>query len=165
MSESTTTTKRDLHIRVNGETKRFVIEPGDRLSDVLRREGYLGVKVGCATGDCGTCTILLGGVPIVSCLMLAAQADGAEILTIEGLADGRTYHPLQEAFLDEGAVQCGFCTPAMILSAKALLERNPDPTEEEIRIALAGCLCRCTGYENPVRAVRRVAAGGEGKRS
>ncbi|MFH1680363.1 MAG: (2Fe-2S)-binding protein, partial [Candidatus Eisenbacteria bacterium] len=146
-----------LHLTVNGEEKTFRIAPGDRLSEVLRREGYFGVKVGCSTGDCGTCTVLLDGEPIVSCLMLAAQAEGREVLTVEGLARGRELHPIQEAFLDEGAVQCGFCTPAMLLAAKALLDRRPDPSEEEIRRALAGTLCRCTGYENPVRAVRKAA--------
>jgi aerobic-type carbon monoxide dehydrogenase small subunit (CoxS/CutS family) len=147
----------DLHCTVNGEPKSFRVAPGDRLSEVLRREGYFGVKVGCSTGDCGTCTVLLDGEPIVSCLLLAAEAEGHEILTVEGLAKGRELHPLQVAFLDEGAVQCGFCTPAMLLAAKALLDRDPDPSEDAIRRALAGTLCRCTGYENPVRAVRIAA--------
>jgi putative selenate reductase molybdopterin-binding subunit len=147
----------DLHLHVNGEPRIFRIAPGDRLSEVLRREGYLSVKTGCSTGDCGTCTVLLDGDPIVSCLMLAAQAEGHSVLTVEGLVTGRGLHPLQEAFLDEGAVQCGFCTPGMLLAAKALLDRNPDPSDAEIRKALAGTLCRCTGYENPVRAVRKAA--------
>ncbi|RPJ46063.1 MAG: (2Fe-2S)-binding protein [Candidatus Latescibacterota bacterium] len=147
----------EIRVTVNGEAKVFRVMPGERLSEVLRREGYVSVKVGCSTGDCGTCTVLVDGEPIVSCLMLAAQADGTEITTTEGLAPPRALHPLQEAFLDEGAVQCGFCTPGMLLAAKALLDRNPSPTEAEIRKALAGTLCRCTGYENPVRAVRRAA--------
>jgi aerobic-type carbon monoxide dehydrogenase small subunit (CoxS/CutS family) len=147
----------DLHLTVNGEAKIFSVLPGMRLSEVLRREGYTGVKIGCSTGDCGTCTVLLDGEPVVSCLLLAAQAEGCTVLTVEGLARGRDLHPIQEAFLDEGAVQCGFCTPGMLLAAKALLDRNPNPSEGEIRKALAGTLCRCTGYENPVRAVRRAA--------
>jgi aerobic-type carbon monoxide dehydrogenase small subunit (CoxS/CutS family) len=147
----------DLRLTVNGEEKTFRILPGDRLSEVLRREGYLSVKVGCSTGDCGTCTVLLDGEPVVSCLVLAAQVEGRSVLTAEGLSSGRRLHPLQEAFLAEGAVQCGFCTPGMLLAAKALLDRNASPSDEEIRKALAGTLCRCTGYENPVRAVRAAA--------
>jgi aerobic-type carbon monoxide dehydrogenase small subunit (CoxS/CutS family) len=147
----------DLRMNLNGEEKVFRIEPGDRLSEVLRREGYLGVKVGCSTGDCGTCTILVGGRPVLSCLMLAAQAEGESVTTVEGLARGAELHPLQAAFLDEGAVQCGFCIPGMLMSSFALLEENDNPTDDEIREALGGNLCRCTGYENPVRAVRRAA--------
>ena len=147
----------DLRLIVNDEPQTFRIEPGDRLAAVLRREGYLGVKVGCGTGDCGSCTVLLNGEPVVSCIMLAAQAEGAEILTVEGLASSGELHPLQEAFLEEGAAQCGFCTPGMLLSAKALLDSNPDPTEEEVRGALSGTLCRCTGYVNIVRAVLLAA--------
>lgn len=157
------TGKIDVRLVVNGEERSYAVGPGERLSALLRRAGYLGVKVGCSTGDCGTCTVLLDGEPVMSCLVLAAQAEGASVLTVEGMAEGRRLHPLQDAFLDEGAVQCGFCTPGMLLVAKALLDRNPDPTDDEIRDALAGSLCRCTGYENPVRAVRR-AAGREGGR-
>lgn len=147
----------ELQIKVNGEDKVFPISPNDRLSDALRRQGYLGVKTGCYTGDCGTCTVLLDGEPIVSCLMLAAQAQRASITTVEGMARGGRLHPLQEAFLDEGAVQCGFCIPGMLLSAQALLNRNPDPSEDEVREAFAANLCRCTGYERPVRAVLKAA--------
>ncbi|MBN1826197.1 MAG: (2Fe-2S)-binding protein [Candidatus Eisenbacteria bacterium] len=143
----------DLHLTVNGDPVVFRIEPGDRLAGVLRREGYLGVKIGCGTGDCGSCTVLLNGDPVVSCLFLAAQAEGAEVTTVEGLARDGDLHPLQEAFLNEGAAQCGFCTPGILLTAKALLDRNPDPTEAEVRGALSGNLCRCTGYVNIVRAV------------
>ena len=152
----------ELHVEVNGAPAVFSFEPGDRLSDLLRREGMRSVKVGCGTGDCGTCTVLVDGEPIVSCLMLAAQAEGRSITTAEGLAAAGELHPLQKAFLDEGAVQCGYCTPAMLLAAKALLDRNADPTEEQIREAFTGTLCRCTGYENPVRAVWRAAATARG---
>jgi aerobic-type carbon monoxide dehydrogenase small subunit (CoxS/CutS family) len=143
----------ELRLTINGEAKQWNIAPGELLLDVLRREGYFGVKRGCETGECGACTILLHGKPVNSCLMFAAQAEGSEILTIEGLADGDELHPLQEAFLDHGAVQCGFCTGGMILSAKALLDRLPNAGEAEVREALAGHLCRCTGYKKPVEAV------------
>jgi len=147
----------ELKLTINGTEKTFEVSPDDRLSAVLRREGYVGVKVGCNTGDCGTCTVLLEGDPIVSCLMLAAQAQGATLTTVEGLSQGKTLHPLQVAFLDEGAVQCGFCTPGMLLSAEALLHDIPDPSEDQVREALAGNLCRCTGYERPVQAVLKAA--------
>jgi aerobic-type carbon monoxide dehydrogenase small subunit (CoxS/CutS family) len=147
----------EIRLNVNGEAKQWTIAPGDLLLDVLRREGYFGVKRGCEAGECGACTVLIGGNPINSCLMFAAQAEGANVLTIEGLAHGSNLHPLQEAFLDHGAVQCGFCTPAMILNAKALLDRKPHPSEEEVREALAGTFCRCTGYSKPVEAVLAAA--------
>jgi len=142
---------------VNGEPKQWTIAPGDLLLDVLRREGYFGVKRGCETGECGACTVLVNGKPINSCLMFAAQTEGCEVLTIEGVAAGEKLDPLQEAFLEYGAVQCGYCTPGMILSAKALLAECPDPTEAEVREALAGNYCRCTGYLKPVEAVLAAA--------
>ncbi len=144
-------------VTINGEAKRFSIAPGDLLLDVLRREAYFGVKRGCETGECGACTVLVNGKPINSCLMFAAQAEGAEILTIEGVAPGGELDPLQTAFLDHGAAQCGYCTPGMILSAKALLAEHPEPTETEVREALAGNFCRCTGYLKPVEAVLAAA--------
>jgi aerobic-type carbon monoxide dehydrogenase small subunit (CoxS/CutS family) len=147
----------ELRLQVNGRPKDWSIAPGDLLLDVLRREGYFGVKRGCEKGECGACTVLLNGRPVNSCLVFAAQAEGQEILTIEGLALGENLDPLQEAFLDHGAVQCGFCSGGMILSAKALLERRANPTEEEVREALAGHYCRCTGYQKPVEAVLDVA--------
>ena len=147
-----------LSLTVNGELKLWNIAPGDLLLDVLRREGYFGAKRGCEKGECGACTVLLHGRPVNSCLIFAAQVEGREIVTIEGLGHGDALHPLQEAFLDHGAVQCGFCTPGMILAAKALLDRQPDPTEEQVREALAGNYCRCTGYKKPVEAVLDVAA-------
>ena len=146
-----------LLVKVNGEPKSWTIAPGDLLLDVLRREAYFGVKRGCETGECGACTVLVDGKPVNSCLMFAAQAAGREILTIEGVAQRDRLDPLQEAFLDFGAVQCGYCTPGMILSAKALLAENPDPTEAEVREALAGNFCRCTGYLKPVEAVLAAA--------
>lgn len=154
---STAVQKIELSITINGRDQTLDVTPGQRLSDALRRAGYLGVKVGCNTGDCGTCTVLLDGQPILACLMLAAQAQGAALTTIEGLARGPKLHPIQEAFLDEGAVQCGFCTPAMVLSGVALLEANPDPSEAQARECLSATLCRCTGYEAPVRAILTAA--------
>ena len=151
--------KMELRLTVNGEAKCWAITPGEILLDVLRREGYFGVKRGCETGECGACTVLLNGKAINSCLMFAAQAEGSEILTIEGVAQGERLDPIQEAFLDHGAVQCGFCTGGMILGAKALLEKNPNPSEAEAREALAGHFCRCTGYLKPVEAVLAAAPG------
>jgi aerobic-type carbon monoxide dehydrogenase small subunit (CoxS/CutS family) len=146
-----------LNFKVNGELKHWTIAPGDLLLDVLRREDYFGVKRGCETGECGACTVLVNGKPVNSCLMFAAQVEGCDILTIEGVAQGEKLDPLQEAFLEYGAVQCGYCTPGMILSAKALLAERADPTETEVREALAGNFCRCTGYLKPVEAVLAAA--------
>jgi aerobic-type carbon monoxide dehydrogenase small subunit (CoxS/CutS family) len=146
-----------IEVKVNGEARRWNIAPGDLLLDALRREGYFGVKRGCEKGECGACTVLLDGKAVNSCLAFAARVDGCEILTIEGLAQGDRLDPLQEAFLDAGAVQCGFCTPGMILNARALLMSNPNPTEAEVRDALSGNLCRCTGYVKPVEAVLAAA--------
>jgi aerobic-type carbon monoxide dehydrogenase small subunit (CoxS/CutS family) len=146
-----------IRVRINGEAKEWNAAPGNLLLDVLRREGYLGVKRGCETGECGTCTVLLNGRAINSCLFFAAQAEGCELLTIEGVAQGDTLDPIQEAFLEHGAVQCGYCTPGMILNTKALLARHPDPTEEEVRDLLAGNYCRCTGFRKPIEAVLAAA--------
>ncbi|MGD2046795.1 MAG: (2Fe-2S)-binding protein [Gemmatimonadota bacterium] len=150
-----------LHIRatVNGEPAEFLCDPGERLIDALRdRLGLTGTKEGCGTGDCGACSVLLNGRLVPSCLVLAAEVDGQEVLTVEGVATGDALHPLQQAFLEEAALQCGVCTPGLIVAAKALLDRVPDPTEEEIRYWLAGNLCRCTGYDKIVRAVTSAAA-------
>jgi aerobic-type carbon monoxide dehydrogenase small subunit (CoxS/CutS family) len=149
---------------INGTRKTLAIEPGEKLLDLLRREGYVGVKTGCGTGDCGACAVLLNGRAVNSCLVFAAKADGGEVVTIEGLERDGRLHPVQEAFLDEGAIQCGYCTPGMVISTVDLLSRNPDPTENEIRQGLSGNLCRCTGYVKQIRAVQRAAAamrGGE----
>jgi len=146
-----------IQLTVNAEPKEWSIAPGDLLLDVLRREGYFGAKRGCEKGECGACTVLVDGRAVNSCLMFAAQAEGRELLTIEGLASGETLHPLQEAFLDLGAAQCGFCTPGMILAAKALLDRNPNPSEADVREVMTGNYCRCTGYVKPVEAVLAAA--------
>jgi aerobic-type carbon monoxide dehydrogenase small subunit (CoxS/CutS family) len=147
-----------IRVTVNGREQTWAARPGDTLLEVLRREGFVGVKKGCGTGDCGACTVLLNGRAVNACLVLAAKADGGAIVTIEGVADGDRLHPVQEAFLDAGAVQCGYCTPGMVLSAVALLSRNADPTESEIREAISGNLCRCTGYVKQVEAIQRAAA-------
>lgn len=141
---------------INGDARRLTIQVGETLLEVLRRNGYLGVKHGCEDGSCGMCAVLLDGRVVNSCVLLAAQAGGKKITTIEGLGMRERLHPLQAAFVAAGAVQCGYCTPAMILSAKALLDRNPHPTEDEVREALSGVLCRCTGYVKPVEAVLRA---------
>jgi carbon-monoxide dehydrogenase small subunit len=147
-----------IHLTVNGTERVWDVAPGDTLLDVLRREGVTGVKKGCGSGDCGACTILLNGRAVNACLVLAAKADGGTVVTIEGVADGDRLHPVQEAFLDAGAVQCGYCTPGMVLSAIGLLSRNPNPSEAEIREAISGNLCRCTGYVKQVEAIERAAA-------
>jgi putative selenate reductase molybdopterin-binding subunit len=148
----------ELHLTVNGISLNWSIAPGELLLDVLRRQGYFGVKRGCEKGECGACAVLVDGKPINSCLMFAAQAEGRRVLTIEGVAVDGKLDPLQEAFLDHGAVQCGFCTPGMVISAKALLDRCPDPSEDQVREALAGHLCRCTGYRKPVEAILAAAS-------
>jgi putative selenate reductase molybdopterin-binding subunit len=144
-------------VKINGEAKQWSIAPGDLLLDVLRREGYFGVKRCCETGECGSCTVLVNGRAVNSCLFFAAQADGCELLTIEGVSQGDALDPIQEAFLECGAVQCGYCTPGMILNTKALLARHPDPTEDEVRDMLAGNYCRCTGFRKPIEAVLAAA--------
>jgi carbon-monoxide dehydrogenase small subunit len=143
---------------INGDTMEFVCEPDETLLDALRnRLGLTGAKEGCSTGDCGACSVTVDGRLICSCLMLGVEAEGREIETIEGMADGAVLHPLQQKFLDHGALQCGICTPGFLIAAKVLLEKTPDPSEEEIRFGLAGNLCRCTGYDKIVRAVQDAA--------
>jgi aerobic carbon-monoxide dehydrogenase small subunit len=147
-----------IEITVNGAAHGLQVEPRKTLLAVLRDELHLtGTKEGCSTGDCGACTVLLDGRPVASCLMLAVEADGHEITTIEGLARDGVLHPVQQAFVERGGMQCGFCTPGMILSSVALLEENAEPTEAQIRRALAGNLCRCTGYDKIVQAVQAAA--------
>ena len=147
-----------LRIRVNGVSHELEVAPHRTLLEVIREElGLMGTKEGCGTGKCGACTVLLDGRPVNSCILLALQAADREVLTIEGLAQGEP-HRLQTAFVEKGAVQCGFCTPGMILTAKALLEADPDPGPEKIRAALSGNLCRCTGYDKIVEAVESCGA-------
>jgi carbon-monoxide dehydrogenase small subunit len=151
-----------IRIKVNGVEQTATVEPRRSLVDFLRHDlGLVGTHVGCEHGVCGACTVMLNGRTARSCLLFAVQADGQEILTIEGLATGEELHPLQRQFQQHHALQCGFCTPGMILSALELLQEKPDPTEEEVRIGLTGNLCMCTGYVNIVRAVRAAAAEGK----
>ncbi len=144
---------------INGEPVEFLCEPQQTLLDVLRDELNLtGSKEGCASGDCGACSVILDDRLVCSCLMLGAEAEGRRITTIEGIAEGDRLHPVQQKFLEHAALQCGFCTPGLIVAAKALLDENPNPTEEETRYWLAGNLCRCTGYDKVIRAVLDAAA-------
>ena len=143
---------------LNGDEVDFLCEPTQTLLDVLRDELQLtGTKEGCATGDCGACSVAVDGVLVCSCLVLGAEADGKTIDTIEGMADGETLHPLQRKFIDHIALQCGICTPGFLVASKALLERNPEPSDHDVRYWLAGNLCRCTGYQNIVEAVLDAA--------
>ena len=143
---------------VNGDVTEYVCEPEETLLDVLRdRLGLTGAKEGCGTGDCGACSVILDGRLVCACLVLGAEAEGRAVETVEGMADGERLHPLQRKFIEHAALQCGVCTPGILIAAKALLEKNPDPTEEEIRFGLAGNLCRCTGYDTIVRAVANAA--------
>ncbi|HPE23947.1 (2Fe-2S)-binding protein [Albidovulum sp.] len=144
---------------INGDPAEFICTPDETLLDVLRnRLGLTGAKEGCGTGDCGACSVTVNGRLVCSCLVLGAEAQDADISTIEGMADGDTLHPLQRAFIEHAALQCGICTPGILVAAKALLEKNPDPTDEELRYWLAGNLCRCTGYDKIIRAVQAAAA-------
>lgn len=147
----------DLSLTVNGRQARWSVEPGATLLEALHAHGLRGPKLICGTGDCGGCGVLFNGCSINACCMLAAQAEGASVLTIEGLACGGVLHPIQEAFAAEGAAQCGFCTPGFIIRAYALLQEQPAPCEDEVRAALGGNICRCTGYVKPVAAVLRAA--------
>jgi aerobic-type carbon monoxide dehydrogenase small subunit (CoxS/CutS family) len=149
----------NINLNVNGIDYPVAVDPSRNLVSVLRTElGLTGTKEGCDDCECGACMVLIDGQPVNSCSYLAAQADGRPIRTVEGVMVGDTLHPLQQALLDEGGVQCGFCTPGMIMSATALLDRNPSPTEEEVRIGLSGNLCRCTGYVKILAAVQAAAA-------
>jgi carbon-monoxide dehydrogenase small subunit len=145
---------------INSELKEFEVDPDEKLVDVLRRAGYRGVKYGCREGVCGSCTVIMDGRAICACLLYAFQADGRDIWTIEGVGDFDDPHPFQKALVEEGAVQCGFCIPGMVLSAKALLDKNPTPEEWEIREKMDGNLCRCTGYEKIFDALNKVIAAG-----
>jgi aerobic carbon-monoxide dehydrogenase small subunit len=143
---------------INGDTVEFACQPDETLLDVLRnRLGLTGAKEGCGTGDCGACSVIIDGRLVCSCLVLGAEMDGKSLETIEGMAEGEKLHPLQRQFIDHAALQCGICTPGFLIAAQALLRKNPDPNEEEIRFGLAGNLCRCTGYDKIVRAVQAAA--------
>jgi len=147
--------KQEIELIINGHLYEVVVKPTESLLDVVRnRLGLLGAKKGCNVGECGSCTLIIDGMPVRSCLVLAVTANGKNIITIEGLPEGGRLHPLQEAFVQHGAMQCGFCTPGMILSAKALLDENPNPNEDEIKKAIEGNLCRCTGYTGIIKAIR-----------
>ena len=146
--------KREIDVKVNGETYSIVVDTRETLLDALRyRLGVMGPKEGFGNGNCGSCTVTLNGTVVDSCLVFAVEADGAEVTTVEGVAVDGKLHPVQQTFIEHGALQCGFCTSGFIMSAKALLERNPNPAEHEIRLGLSGNLCRCTGYDKIVRAV------------
>jgi len=150
--------KQNIQLNVNDELHQIIIEQNRTLTDVLREElGLMGTKKGCDEGSCGACTVLLDGTPVLSCLTLAVDAQGKKIETIEGLVKGSELHPIQKAFVELGAIQCGYCTPGMILTAKALLDKNLDPTREEVIQALSGNLCRCTGYVKIVDAILHAA--------
>jgi carbon-monoxide dehydrogenase small subunit len=149
---------KEIHLTVNNQPCRLSVLPWRTLLEVIREDlGLTGTKEGCGLGECGACTVLMDGRAVNSCLVLAAEADGKKITTIEGLADGDKLHPIQQAFVDHGGLQCGFCTPGMIMSAKALLDKNPTPTEEEIKQGIAGNLCRCTGYTKIIESIKAAA--------
>jgi carbon-monoxide dehydrogenase small subunit len=149
-----------LNLRVNGDPVELMVEDDETLLDVLRDRLFLtGTKRGCGEGQCGHCTVILNGKAVNSCLTLALEAEGAEVLTIEGLAEGGNLHPIQKAYVEAGAIQCGYCTPGMIMAIYSLLQKNPQPNEEEIREGIKGVMCRCTGYYKIVEAVRMAAAG------
>jgi aerobic carbon-monoxide dehydrogenase small subunit len=149
--------KKLIKLTVNDREVETAVEPNTTLTDLLRYQlGLTGTKKGCETGDCGACTVILDGLPVNSCLVLAVQADGCKVETIEGLESETGLHPIQEAFVEKGAIQCGFCSPGMIMSAKHLLDKNPHPEDGEIRAAISGNLCRCTGYQKIIEAIKSV---------
>ena len=156
--------KRLITLKVNNNTYEVAVKPNQTLADVIRCDLRLtGTKKGCETGECGACAVILDGRPVNSCLVLALQANGSDILTVEGMETEKGLHPLQEAFVRHGAIQCGFCTPGMLLSAKSLLDEKSAPSEVEIRTAISGNLCRCTGYQKIVEAVQSVSENSEGR--
>ncbi len=155
---------RIISLNINHEQHRVIVRPHESLLDVLRNKlGLTGTKECCNEGDCGACTVIMEGRAVNACLVLAVEAEGEEILTVEGLAKGSRLHPLQEAFIKFGGFQCGFCTPGMLMSALALLDENPDPTEEEIRKGISGNLCRCTGYVKIIQSIKEAALSMKGR--
>ena len=163
MSTAATIKKIHVNTRINAENVEFLCEPRQSLLEALRDVLFLtGTKEGCNNGNCGACSVIMNGRLVNSCVVMAAEAEGAEVTTIEGIAQNGHLHPLQTAFLEHAALQCGICTPGFIVAAKALLDRDPDPSEDEIRLWLAGNLCRCTGYDKIIRAVQDVASGSSG---
>jgi carbon-monoxide dehydrogenase small subunit len=149
---------RNIRFTVNNKPCEITVRPSQTLLDIIREDlGLTGTKEGCGLGECGACTVIMNGKTVNSCLVLAIEADGKEITTIEGLADGDKLHPVQQAFVDEGGLQCGFCTPGMIMSAKVLLDENPNPTDEEIKRGIAGNLCRCTGYTKIIKSIKTAS--------
>ena len=150
--------KKKISFTLNGAHKEFEVDPNERLLALLRRNGYKGTKYGCLEGVCGTCTVIMDGKAVDSCLVFAFQAQGREIVTIEGLGGGNEPHEIQKALIDEGAVQCGYCTPGMVLSAKAMFDENPSPDDKTVKTQMDGNLCRCTGYEKIWSAMRKISA-------
>jgi len=154
--------KKELRITVNGQARQVLVQPFYSLLDTLREElGLTGTKKGCDEGDCGACTVILNGKAVTSCMILALSARNGEVTTIEGLATGDSLHPVQQAFVDYGGLQCGFCTPGLIMSGVGLLAENPSPTEEEVKFAISGNLCRCTGYSKVVEAILAASNAGQ----
>ncbi len=153
-----------IKLTVNGKIQEADVQPWDTLLDIIRGQlGLTGTKEGCGHGECGACTVIMNGKTVNSCLVLAMEADGKQITTIEGLSPAGKLHPVQQAFIDEGGLQCGFCTPGMVVSAKALLDENPNPTDEEIRQGISGNFCRCTGYTKIIKSIKTAAGKKEGK--
>jgi aerobic-type carbon monoxide dehydrogenase small subunit (CoxS/CutS family) len=150
-----------LNLTVNGEQRSWEVRPSETLLDVLRREGLRGTKRVCESGECGACAVILDGLAVDACILLAAQADGADLVTIEGISPDDRLHPVQQAFAENGSIQCGFCIPGMIVTAVNYLDEHPHPTEEEVRHVFVGNLCRCTGYKKPIEAVLAAAEGGQ----
>ena len=153
-----------IRLKINGVEEEATVKPYATLLDVLRDQlGHIEIKEGCSVGDCGACAVFLDGTPVCACLVLARQADGAEIVTAAGIGTPENLHPLQEAFMDYGGIQCGFCTPGLIISTKALLDQNPRPTRQDVKVALSGNYCRCTGYEQVIEAVLAAAEKLDGR--
>lgn len=153
-----------INLQVNGSPESWDVQVNETLLDAVRRHGYRGTKRVCESGECGACAVIVNGLAVDSCILLAVQADGGHVVTVEGLERDGDLHPVQEAFAENGAIQCGFCIPGMVVTAAAYLRENPEPTEDEIRHVFVGNLCRCTGYKKPVEAVLHAAKGPGGKR-